>query len=85
MNMVAKFRETPAARGFGADDAAWIADNGFDVVRLGFVADAVMPTPGVINTAYVQSFARTVDLLTAHGLLVLVDLHQDGWGPADFR
>ena len=81
MNMVAKFRETPAARGFGADDAAWIADNGFDVVRLGFVADAVMPTPGVINTAYVQSFARTVHLLTAQGLLVLVDLHQDGWGP----
>jgi endoglycosylceramidase len=80
--MVAKFRQTPAQRGFGADDAAWIADNGFDVVRLGFVADAVMPTPGVIDTAYVQSFAHTADLLTAHGLLVLVDLHQDGWGPA---
>ena len=82
MNMVAKFRQSPAARGFGADDATWLADNGFDVVRLGFVADAVMPTPGVINTAYVRSFTRTVDLLTAHGLLVLIDLHQDGWGPA---
>jgi endoglycosylceramidase len=81
MNLVAKFRQSPAARGFGADDAKWLADNGFDVVRLGFVADALMPTPGVIDTAYLRSFTRTVDLLTARGLLVLIDLHQDGWGP----
>jgi endoglycosylceramidase len=81
MNLVAKFRESPAARGFGADDATWLAANGFDVVRLGLVADAIMPTPGVIDAAYLRSFTRTVDLLTTHGLLVLIDLHQDGWGP----
>jgi endoglycosylceramidase len=73
---------TPDADGFGADDAAWLADNGFDVVRLGTTAASIMPSPGVIDTAYVQSFADTVDTLTAHGLLVLVDLHQDGWGPS---
>src|SRR5262249_17870007 len=30
---------------------------------------------------YLASFAGTVKMLAAHGLLVLVDLHQDGWGP----
>ena len=73
---------TPEADGFGADDAAWLAGNGFDVVRLGTTAASIMPTPGVIDTAYVQSFADTVNELTSQGLLVLVDLHQDGWGPS---
>lgn len=41
-----------------------------------------MPTPGVIDTAYVDSFVETVELLEANGLLVLIDLHQDGWGPS---
>ncbi len=83
VNLVAKEPGvTPAAMGFGADDAAWLADNGFDVVRLGTTASSIMPSPGVIDTAYLDSFAQTVDQLTARGLLVLVDLHQDGWGPS---
>lgn len=72
---------TPASDGFGDDDATWLADNGFDVVRLGTTAASIMPTPGVIDTAYVNSFAATVHDLTSHGLLVLIDLHQDGWSP----
>ncbi|MCL4292391.1 MAG: cellulase family glycosylhydrolase [Acidimicrobiia bacterium] len=82
VNLVAKVDgETPAEMGFGADDAAWLADNGFDVVRLGLTAGSVMPEPGVIDHAYLDSFFTTVDELTAEGLLVLIDLHQDGWGP----
>jgi endoglycosylceramidase len=82
VNLVAKTDgETPAAMGFGADDAAWLKRNGFDVVRLGLTAGSVMPRPGVIDDAYLDSFFRTVDELTAQGLYVLVDLHQDGWGP----
>jgi endoglycosylceramidase len=72
---------TPADMGFGADDAQWLVDNGFEVVRLGTTAASIMPSPGVVDTAYLDSFAQTVHLLTDHGLLVLVDLHQDGWGP----
>jgi endoglycosylceramidase len=72
---------TPEEMGFDEDDAAWLAANGFDVVRLGTTAASLMPTPGVIDTAYVDSFVGTVELLTDHGLQVLVDLHQDGWGP----
>ncbi len=45
-------------------------------------ADARSGQSGVLDTAYIDSFIHTVDLLEAHGLLVLIDLHQDGWGPA---
>jgi endoglycosylceramidase len=83
VNFVAKVDgETPAEMGFGADDAQWLADNGFDVVRLGLTAGSIMPSPGIIDTAYLESFRATVDILTDHGLLVLLDLHQDGWGPS---
>jgi endoglycosylceramidase len=83
VNFVAKVDgETPAEMGFGADDAEWLADNGFDVVRLGLTAGSIMPSPGVIDSAYLESFRQTVEILTQHGLLVLVDLHQDGWGPS---
>ncbi len=81
VNLVAKGAETPAERGFGEDDAQWLQDNGFDVVRLGLSPDAFMPTPGVVDADYLTSFAGTVQQLTDHGLLVLIDLHQDGWGP----
>ena len=81
VNLVAKGAETPAQRGFDEDDAQWLQDNGFDVVRLGLSPDAFMPTPGVVNQAYLTSFAATAQMLTDHGLLVLIDVHQDGWGP----
>jgi len=82
VNLVAKEPgETPEDMGFGEDDAGWLAENGFEVVRLGTTAASIMPTPGVVDTDYVDSFVRTVDVLTDHGLQVLVDLHQDGWGP----
>ena len=82
VNFVAKVDgETPAEMGFGDDDAQFLADNGFDVVRLGLTAGSIMPSPGVIDTAYL-AFRQTIDTITGHGLLVLVDLHQDGWGPS---
>ncbi len=72
----------PAAAGFDDDDAQLLADAGFDVVRLGIEAYALMPDPGEIDEGYLDEIAATVDVLAAHGLLVLLDFHQDGWGPA---
>lgn len=82
VNLVAKGALTPEGRGFGADDADFLVANGFDAVRLGLSPDAFMPTPGKVDQTYLQSYARTVRTLTDRGLLVLVDLHQDGWGPS---
>lgn len=82
VNLVAKTPgQTPADMGFDADDATFLADSGFEVVRLGTTAASLMPSPGVIDEAYLDSFQETVDVLNAAGLSVLVDLHQDGWGP----
>lgn len=85
VNIVAKFPAidppTPAEEGFDADDAAFLADQGFNVVRLGVVFGGVMPQPGVIDEAYVDSIVETTEQLAAEGIYVLLDMHQDGFGP----
>jgi len=83
VNFVQKFPPVaPAEVGFDADDAAFLRDQGFNVVRLGVVFGAVMPEPGVIDTEYVEAIAATTRVLAEAGLYVLLDVHQDGYGPA---
>jgi endoglycosylceramidase len=71
----------PSAFGFGDDDAAFLAAEGFTAVRLGVVFQGLMPTPGVVETAYIDAIASTVDVLAAHQIFVLLDFHQDGFAP----
>jgi endoglycosylceramidase len=83
VNFVQKWApNTPEAAGFDEDDAALIESSGFNTVRLGVVFEFLMPLPGQIDTAYLDSIERTVGILTRHGLFVLLDFHQDGYGPA---
>ncbi|WP_448852316.1 cellulase family glycosylhydrolase [Corynebacterium sp. 335C] len=78
VNMVYKHHPyTPEAGGFNEDDAQWLADNGFDSVRLGIIWKAVEPEPGVYDDEYLASIRRTADLLTSRGIAVLIDAHQD--------
>ncbi|MUL50025.1 cellulase family glycosylhydrolase [Mycobacterium sp. CBMA293] len=67
----------PSASGFSADDAAFLAANGFNVVRLGVIWAGVEPEPGVYNAAYLQSIQQTVNMLAAHGIYTIIDMHQD--------
>jgi len=71
----------PSAAGFGADDAAFLADEGFNAVRLGIDFRGLMPSPGAIAQDYVDDLVATVDQLAAEGIFVLVDFHQDGFAP----
>ena len=73
---------SPAAAGFGEDDARFLRDEGFNSVRLGVVFGAAMPQPGVIDHQYVDSIAETVKVLAHEGIFTLLDFHQDGYGPA---
>ena len=78
VNMVAKKHPyDPAILGFGEDDAAFLAAEGFNTVRLGVIYAAVEPTRGSYDEDYLDSIERTVDILGAHGIHVMLDFHQD--------
>ncbi|WP_268768025.1 cellulase family glycosylhydrolase [Mycolicibacter heraklionensis] len=67
----------PAASGFSDDDAAFLAANGFTAVRLGVIWAGVEPEPGVYDDAYLASIAQTVQILHDHGIVAILDMHQD--------
>jgi endoglycosylceramidase len=78
LNMVYKRAPyAPDAVGFGDDDAAFLAAEGFNVVRVGLIYKAVEPEPGVYDDAYLDRIRATVDALAAHGIVSMLDFHQD--------
>ncbi|MER6362659.1 cellulase family glycosylhydrolase [Kitasatospora sp. NPDC001527] len=69
----------PAAGGFGEEDARFLAENGFNAVRLGFAWSAVEPQPGVYDDAYIEQIRQTQQLLARFHIHSLVDSHQDAF------
>ena len=67
----------PDAVGFGADDAQFLADNGFNTVRLGVIYKGVEPQPRQYDDAYLARIEATQQVLADHGIFSLVDFHQD--------
>jgi endoglycosylceramidase len=67
----------PSAAGFDAPDAAFLAANGFNTVRLGLIYAGVEPTPGVYDEAYLDGIAATEATLAQHGIFSMLDFHQD--------
>lgn len=62
---------------FDADDAAFLAANGLDILRLAVFPSGVMPAPGTFDVAYVDHIAQIVDTAAAAGINVVIDFHQD--------
>lgn len=80
VNLVYKYPPFfPAAGGFGEKDAQFLADNGFNAVRLGFAWSAVEPQPGVYDDDYIKQIERTQQLLARHHIYSLIDSHQDAF------
>jgi endoglycosylceramidase len=78
INMVYKLPPYyPAKIGFGDDDAAFLARIGFNAVRVGVIWKAVEPSPGQYDDGYLRHIASTVRTLARHGVLSLLDFHQD--------
>jgi endoglycosylceramidase len=67
----------PSAAGFGANDARFLADNGFNTVRLGVIYKGVEPSPHHYDDAYLDQIAATEQTLAPQGIYSLVDFHQD--------
>ncbi|MEV2221365.1 cellulase family glycosylhydrolase [Nocardia vinacea] len=80
VNLVYKYPPYfPAAGGFGENDAQFLAENGFNAVRLGFAWNAVEPQPGVYDDDYIAQLEQTQQLLARYNIYSLVDSHQDAF------
>ena len=80
VNSVAKAEPfvTPVSDGgLGPADLAALDRDGVNGVRLGVWPAALMPATGLVDQAYLDRVRATVDALAAHGIWVLLDLHQD--------
>jgi endoglycosylceramidase len=67
----------PAAMGFDERHAMFLADQGFNSVRLGIIWKALEPDPGRYDSEYLDRIGEVVSLLARSGLHVLLDFHQD--------
>lgn len=65
---------------FGEQDAEFLAGQGFNLARIGFIWAAAEPAPGVYDDGYIRRIAQLNELLARHGIHTLVDFHQDTWG-----
>ena len=73
---------TPWPSGFNDDDAAFLAENGFNAVRVGVIWSDLEPEPGVFDTSYLNSIEQTVQTLGNHGIYSIIDFHQDAYSTA---
>jgi endoglycosylceramidase len=64
---------------FGDDDAAKMAALGFNLLRLPLSWSGIEPVQGQYSTDYLDRVAAVVDDCRHHGILVLLDFHQDAW------
>jgi len=55
---------------------------GFDLMRLSVYWSSFEPTQGAYDEAYLDEVQTVLDRAAAHGILVVIDFHQDVYGPA---
>jgi len=55
---------------------------GFNFVRYLITWDALEPEEGTYNTTYLDMVEERVEWYTSRGMYVMLDMHQDLWGPA---
>jgi endoglycosylceramidase len=73
--------EQSKAYDFGANDAAYLAANGFNAVRLTVERYDVEPSPGHFDAKYLAFVRHVVSVLARQHILTLIDFHQDEFGP----
>jgi endoglycosylceramidase len=67
----------PRDIGMDAEHAQWLADNGFNTIRLGLYYARVEPTPGQFDESYLADYLRVQRELADRGIFTLLDMHQD--------
>ncbi|HTN99833.1 MAG TPA: cellulase family glycosylhydrolase, partial [Microthrixaceae bacterium] len=61
----------------GQLEREYLANSGFNAIRLGVDYAALMPEPGVIDEAYIDQVVLVVDQMSEDGFWVQLDFHQD--------
>ncbi len=79
----AKFRADRLPALAREDFARLSRDWGFNLVRLVLSWDALEPEPGVYGEAWLDQVAQRVDWCAEAGIWVVLDMHQDVYGPYD--
>jgi endoglycosylceramidase len=64
---------------FDASDVQQLSAAGFNLLRLPLSWSALEPMPGQYSTQYLDRVQAVVDLCRGSRILVLLDLHQDGY------
>lgn len=78
INMVNKFPPySLESIGFGERELRFLAENGFNAIRLGFAWAGVEPSPGVYDDAHIDSIVRTGRLARRFGMIPMLEFHQD--------
>ncbi len=60
-----------------------LADNGFNIVRLGIIWDAIEPQPGKYDEEYLDKVQKVADLCAKYGIYFYLDMHQDLFAGVD--
>lgn len=66
---------------FTEPDAQDLADRGLNVVRFLIIWEAIEPAKGEFDHEYLDMVEEKVAWFTSRGIYVLVDMHQDVYGP----
>ena len=74
--------EEQAGSAPNAQTPGLMAAQGFNGVRLVLFFNRLMPKPGAIDKAYLERIAQAVADYRAAGVYVLLDFHQDEYGPS---
>ena len=75
-------RDPQDAFGFGADDAAFLASEGFNAMRVGIFLQDVEPRPGYFDESYIHKFVDLGALLARYRIYMLPVFFQQQYGPA---
>jgi hypothetical protein len=70
----------PTVQPLAEQDFADIAALGMNVVRLTLSWSELEPAPGHVSEAYLARIRTALGWAHAHGVHVLLDMHQDAWG-----
>jgi hypothetical protein len=70
----------PTVERLTEQDFADIAAMGFNAVRLTMSWSALEPEPGAVDDGYLDRVKQAVAWARAHGIHVVLDMHQDAWG-----